>query len=344
MQAARHSRGVSIKPYCVVIGGANIDLLGAPQGALKQHTSNPGKVSSSAGGVGRNIAENLVHLGQSCWLMAPIGDDANGKFLEQHCQQLGIQTEGMVKIAGESTSTYLSIIDETGEMLVAIADMTLIDTFGTVQLQPFLPQLEAASIVVLDANLAPECLSFIIKNLPQQHFFVDTVSVAKATRITPFLAHVHTLKPNLLEAQAIAGTDFGANPSNAQLLQLAHWFTGQGVKHLYLSLGAKGLLYGDSEQCFIIGPIVAINEAINEAISVPIDVNPIINTNGAGDAMMAAIVDAWLQGCDASSSAARALACAQIAMASKATISPHLTPQLLARMLKENPCIITPLN
>jgi pseudouridine kinase len=332
MQAARHSRGVSIKPYCVVIGGANMDLLGAPQGALKQHTSNPGKVSSSAGGVGRNIADNLVRLGQSCWLMAPIGDDANGKFLEQHCLQLGIQTEGMVKIAGESTSTYLSIIDETGEMLVAIADMMLIDTFGAAQLQPFLQQLEAASIVVLDANLAPECLSFIIQNLPQQHFFVDTVSVAKATRITPFLAHVHTLKPNFLEAQAIAGKDFGANPSNAQLLQLAQWFTGQGVKHLYLSLGAKGLLYSDSEQCFVIGP------------SIPIDVNDIVNSNGAGDAMMAAIVDAWLQGCDASISAARALACAQIAMASETTINPQLTPHLLHRMLKEYSCHITPLN
>jgi pseudouridine kinase len=332
MQAARHSRGVSIKPYCVVIGGANMDLLGAPQGALKQHTSNPGKVSSSAGGVGRNIADNLVRLGQSCWLMAPIGDDANGKFLEQHCQQLGIQTEGMVKIAGKSTSTYLSIIDETGEMLVAIADMTLIDTFGVAQLEPFLLQLEAASIVVLDANLAPECLSFIIQNLPQQHFFVDTVSVAKATRISPFLAHVHTLKPNFLEAQAIAGTDFGANPSNAQLLQLAQWFTGQGVKHLYLSLGAKGLLYSDAEQCFVIGP------------SIPIDVNDIANSNGAGDAMMAAIVDAWLQGCDASSSAVRALACAQIAMASETTINPQLTPHLLHRMLKEYSCHITPLN
>tara|TARA_B100000780_G_scaffold174488_1_gene122191 strand:+ start:446 stop:622 length:177 start_codon:yes stop_codon:yes gene_type:complete len=55
-----------------------MDLLGRPQTALKTHTSNPGKVSSSTGGVGRNIAENLVHLSQPCWLMAPVGDDAYG--------------------------------------------------------------------------------------------------------------------------------------------------------------------------------------------------------------------------------------------------------------------------
>ena len=60
--------------------------------------------------------------------------------------------------------------------------------------------------------------------------------------------------------------------------------------------------------------------------------------------MMAAIVDAWLQGCDASSSSARALVCAQIAMASETTINPQLTPHLLHRMLKEYSCHITPLN
>ena len=309
-----------------------MDLLGTPQARLKQGTSNPGKVSSSPGGVGRNIAENLVHLGQPCCLMAPIGDDANGMFLKQHGQQLGLQTECMVTLVGESTSTYLSIVDEMGEMQVAIADMALIDQFGAPQLEPFLPQLQGASLVVLDTNLAPDCLAYLVQQLPLQHFFVDTVSVAKATRITPFLSHIHSLKPNLMEAQAIAGTDFGHHPSKAQLLQLAQWFLAQGVQHLYLSLGSKGLLYSDAKQSFI------------ATASAPAESIGIINSNGAGDAMMAAISDAWLLDCGASQRVARALACAQIAMASKATISPHLTPQLLARMLKENPCIITPLN
>ena len=308
-----------------------MDLLGTPQDALKQHTSNPGKVSSSPGGVGRNIAETLRHLGQPCWLMAPVGDDANGMLLKRHCQQLGMQTDCMVALPGKSTSTYLSIVDAAGEMQIAIADMALIDEFGAAQLQEFLPQLQNASMVVLDANLAPHCLAFLVQELPLQHFFVDTVSVAKAIRIAPFLSHIHSLKPNLMEAQAIAGTDFGSHPSNSQLLQLSKWFMAQGVKHLYLSLGPMGLLYSDANQCFIIAP------------SAPIKSIDIVNSNGAGDAMMAAIVDAWLQGCDALQSAASALACAQVAMASETTISPHLTPDLLLRMLKEHPCSITPL-
>lgn len=314
-----------------MVGGANIDLLGAPQDTLKAYTSNQGRVSSSPGGVGRNIAENLVRLGQACMLMAPVGADANGMYLKHHCQQLGIQTQCMVTLAGESTSTYLSIVDAMGEMQVAIADMALIDQFGPQQLKPFLAPLKSASLVVLDANLAPNCLAFLVENLPDQLFFVDPVSVSKATRISPFLSHIHSLKPNLLEAQAIAGTDFGPQPSITQLRALATWFMEQGVKHLYLSLGAQGLLYSDAKQGFIMAP------------SRSVKATGIVNSNGAGDAMMAAIVNAWLQASDAEERAANALACAHIAMASKATINPHLTPQLLLQTLRENPCSITSL-
>ena len=103
-------------------------------------------------------------------LMAPVGDDANGMFLKRHCQQLGIETQCMVTIKGATTSSYVSIVDEAEEMQVAIADMSLIDDFGEAELDKFLPQLQAARLVVLDANLAPVCLAFLMKKLPQQNF------------------------------------------------------------------------------------------------------------------------------------------------------------------------------
>ena len=90
-----------------------------------------------------------------------------------------------------------------------------------------------------------------------------------------------------MEAQAMAGTDFGRQPSHTPLLHLAQWFIACGVKYLYLSLGSKGLLFSDANKSFIMAPREPV-EAIN-----------LVNSNGAGDAMMAAIVDAWLQGCDA---------------------------------------------
>jgi len=300
--------------------------------SLLGHTSNPGRVTSSPGGVARNIAENLVRLGQPCWLMAPLGDDANGAWLKQECAQLGIETAGLVTMAGQSTSTYLSIVDETGEMQLAIADMALIDQFGAPHLQAYLPQLKAASVVVLDANLSSDCWSFLTQNLPLQDLFVDPVSVLKAQRIKPFLGCVHSLKPNLAEAQAMAGMDLGPAPSDAQLTQLAQWFRGQGVQHVYLSLGARGVMYTGPEEQFIM---------VAEGNQSSINKAKIINSNGAGDAMMAALCAAWMQALSAPDRVAYGLACAHIAMSSEATINAQLSPQLLQRMLKEYPCKIT---
>jgi pseudouridine kinase len=308
-----------------------MDLLGSPSNTLLGFTSNPGYVTSSPGGVGRNIADNLSRLQQPCWLMAPLGDDANGRFMQQHCQQLGIETQALSMQKGQSTSTYVSIVDEHGEMQVAIADMALIDHFGEVQLKPHLDHLNSAALVVIDTNLSAECLRYLCAALPNKKLFVDTVSVAKAVRIKPHLQQIHSLKPNLAEAQAIADTDYGSTPTDAQLSTLAHWFTQQGVRHLYLSLGARGVLYSGPKQQFLM--------AIAEPQKAPI----IINSNGAGDAMMAALCAGWIQGLDAPDRVAYGLACAQIAMSSQTTINPQLSPQLVQRMLKEYPCQMTPL-
>lgn len=54
---------LSERRYSVVIGGANMDILGTPGQALTPGSSTPGTVSYSPGGVGRNIAENLARLG-----------------------------------------------------------------------------------------------------------------------------------------------------------------------------------------------------------------------------------------------------------------------------------------
>ena len=60
-------------PYVVVIGGANMDICGTSHDNLLLGDSNPGKVRTSAGGVGRNIAENLARLGSDTRLMTAVG-------------------------------------------------------------------------------------------------------------------------------------------------------------------------------------------------------------------------------------------------------------------------------
>src|SRR3954453_1197911 len=50
---------LSDEPSVVVVGGANMDVKARSARSAVPATSNPGAASMAAGGVGRNIAENL---------------------------------------------------------------------------------------------------------------------------------------------------------------------------------------------------------------------------------------------------------------------------------------------
>lgn len=61
------------EPAVVVLGGAVVDVIGHPSGKLIPHTSNPGSLKLSIGGVGRNIAEGLARLGTHTKLLSIVG-------------------------------------------------------------------------------------------------------------------------------------------------------------------------------------------------------------------------------------------------------------------------------
>ena len=64
------------RPYIAVIGGANVDIMARHDGLVLNDTdSNPGQMMLSAGGVARNVAENLARLGSDVQLITSLGDD-----------------------------------------------------------------------------------------------------------------------------------------------------------------------------------------------------------------------------------------------------------------------------
>ncbi|GAF68570.1 unnamed protein product, partial [marine sediment metagenome] len=112
----------------VVIGGANIDLRGRPAGeVLERHTSNPGKINVGSGGVGRNIAHNLALLNVPVTLLSAVGDDGEGIRILEETGKAGVMMEQMIISGEHPTGIYLAILDERGEMEVAVSDMQILE-------------------------------------------------------------------------------------------------------------------------------------------------------------------------------------------------------------------------
>ena len=300
--------------YAVVVGGVNVDIGGRSFAPLVAADSNPGTVSVSLGGVGRNIAHNMSLLGLDVRLLTAYGDDLNGERVAASCSELGIDLSHALHISGANTSTYLYLTDPAGEMALAVSDMAICEKITPAYLAANLSLLQNAQVVVADANIPAESLAYLAENcgIP---LFVDPVSTTKAEKLRPILSKIHTLKPNRLEAELLSGVKIEAN---ADVEKAADKLTELGVHRIFLSLGADGVYAAMGK----------------ERLWLPTIPGQMVNTTGCGDAFMAALVWAYLEGSDLETTARAGLAAGSIAMESPETINPNLSAQALKNRMQ----------
>lgn len=301
--------------YVAVVGGANIDLSGRSTTALRMGDSNPGSLSVSPGGVGRNIAENLARLGAVVQFFSVVGQDAWGDELLAACRSAGVGVDHVLRPADVSTSVYLSVLDADGEMKLALNDMAALTHLNVAALDKRAGFLDRAHMWVIDANLSEEALQWLFQRRAQQRVIVDTVSAAKVGRLTPYLASIHTLKPNALEAEVLTGIVVQDKTSAQHAAAALHR---AGVKRVFLTLGGQGALYSDDGNSFWLDAL-------------PVRV---VSVTGAGDAALAALTHATLHGWDARRSAQFAMASAALATTSAQTIHPNLSEAAVLQLLE----------
>ncbi|MFC3533712.1 PfkB family carbohydrate kinase [Vogesella facilis] len=304
--------------YVLLIGGANMDICGSTAQVLQRGDSTPGHIRCSPGGVARNIAENLARLGNDARLLTVVGDDLYGRTLLEATHKAGVDVRDAWLLPDEATSTYLSLHGPDGDMAVAVNDMDILQRLGPERLADKLERLRHAAALVIDCNLPEDSLQWIFAHRGTQPVFADTVSAHKCQRLRPWLAHIHTLKPNRLEAEALSGLPL-ANSDDAW--RVADWFHAQGVQQLVLSQGEGGVCWSRSDGTR--GQLAAAQVAV-------------VNATGAGDALMAGIVHGQLQGWTLADSLPFAQACAALTLGSSATNHPSLSTTAVETWLAQH--------
>ena len=300
--------------YAVVVGGVNVDIGGRSFVPLVAADSNPGKVSVSLGGVGRNIAHNMTLLGLEVRLLTAYGNDLNGQRVAASCAELGMDMTHALQIPGANTSTYLYLTDPDGEMALAVSDMEICKEITPAYLASKLPVLQNARVVVADANIPAESLQYLAENCTAP-LFVDPVSTTKAVKLQPILHRIHTLKPNRLEAELLSGVQIR---TKEDMVRAADVLLNMGVQRLFISLGADGVLAADK----------------NEKLWLSNIPGTMVNTTGCGDAFTAALVWAFREDLDLKTSAIAGLAAGSIAMESPETINPAMSADALQSRMK----------
>ena len=292
----------------VVIGGVNMDIWGRPAGQIVPRDSNPGSVTMTPGGVGRNIAHDLCLQGLQVSLVAALGDDMIGRALLESCQALGMDMSLAPIIPGQHSSTYLFVTDGTGDMQLAINDMDICRALTPERLEPLLPQLNGYAAMVLDANLPMESIALLCRRATVP-IYADTVSAAKCRRLRPYIGSLRAIKTNAMEAAALTGEN---DPERA-----ARAIAAMGAGRVFVSMGTEGMLAVEGDQL----------------LYQPVYETQVVNTTGAGDAAAAAIVWADLLGLDLGATAQCAQLAGSITCRSSAANNPDLA--LLGQLLDD---------
>ena len=302
--------------YAVVVGGVNVDIGGRSFQPLVEADSNPGAVTVSLGGVGRNIAHNLALLGTDVQLLSACGEDAYGQQVAASCSQIGIDASHMLRLPDYRTSTYLFIAGPDGDMSMALSDMAICERIDPAYLAANMAVLNNAQVVVTDTNIPQESLIYLAENC-QVPLFCDPVSTTKAEKLRPILHKIHTLKPNRLEAELLSGVKI---QSKEDVDKAAQKLLDMGVRRLFISMGADGVYAATAK----------------ERLWLPNLPGKMVNTTGCGDSFMAAIVWAYLEGTDLHTTALAGLAAASIAMESQETINPAMSAAAVKARMNNN--------
>uniref|UniRef100_A0A2N9FR01 Carbohydrate kinase PfkB domain-containing protein n=1 Tax=Fagus sylvatica TaxID=28930 RepID=A0A2N9FR01_FAGSY len=226
----------------VIIGGMVLDIHAIPSIPANPRTTTPGKVRYVLGGVARNVAECMSKLGTKPFMISAVGLDMAGIRKQQDI----------------GTPVVCNILDVSGELAAAVANVEAIEKFLTPEwIQQFKYNICSAPILMVDANLNPPSLEASCHLAAESSIPVwfEPVSVAKSRRVASVAKYVTVASPNEDELIAMANALSGANvfppiergndyltESLFQKLKPAIWLLlEKGIRIVVVTLGSDGV-------------------------------------------------------------------------------------------------------
>ena len=294
----------------VCIGGANIDRKLRTLGALQMGTSNPSVQFEAFGGVARNVAENLARLGLPTQLISAVGDDTAGRALMAQAASVGLSTQNTWVAPDAATGSYTAVLDDRGQMVLALAAMPLTDGLTPQFLSRSSAERARARLTVLDLNLPASSVAALLEDARERGGTLVAVAVSepKMSRLPQDLRGLQCLILNRGELQALlpeAGSDTAAFAS----------LHDRGVRQIVLTQGAAGIV------CSEVGRAVR---------RLPAPAVEVVDVTGAGDALAAGICAGLYESPhDIDTACQIGLRLAALTLQTTATVHPDLSPAWL---------------
>lgn len=260
----------------LVLGSVNRDLIvHAPRLPLPGETLRGQRFGSCLGGKGANQAVAAARLGAQVSLAARVGLLENGAAMVEQLQREGVDTRAIAQPADEVPGVALIVVgaEDAENQIVTVAGSN-----GTLPLA----QVEALELDGLCWLVAQQELP--LQSVARAFERAHAAGVKTLLNAAPYrpgcealLPHVDLLVVNALEAQALV-TTLGGGAAEPEALARA--LRAQGPAAVLVSLGADGLCWVD-------------DDGVRRVPARPVKA---VDTVGAGDTLVGALVTALAEG------------------------------------------------
>ena len=104
----------------VTVGTVYVDIKGYPEGQFFPTGRNAGEIKYFHGGVARNIAEDVVKLGEDSILVSLVDKSGAASDVIKHLKEVGVKTD-YIKATEHGMGTWMAVFDSDRELCASIS-------------------------------------------------------------------------------------------------------------------------------------------------------------------------------------------------------------------------------
>lgn len=236
------------------------------------------RVEDRLGGAA-NVVRNLVNLGASVSLVGTIGDDQDGRIVQQQLQHSHINQDGVLVIPNRRTALKTRVIAHSQQVVrIDHEDRTALEAEYNESLRAHVNSVLKNSSAVIVADYGKGVFSSELSKLLSQAKQSGELSLTKR----PYLIDPHPrnyalynsvniIKPNRKEAEKASGIDIVDTKSatKAAKILIKRW----GADMILITLGEGGMLM--------------LSSGISDALILETRAREVFDVSGAGDTVAA---------------------------------------------------------
>lgn len=266
-----------------VIGVVFVDVKGFPHGKYIPTGRNIGDVKIVHGGVSRNVAQNLVNVGNDVTFITMFEPDALGSGVRARLAANGVDlTYAMEAPAG--MGMWLAVMDENGDLAGSISrqpDSSRLDALFQERGDEIMQDCDAVVLEIdMRASIADRVFALAEKHGRDIYVIVGNMGVILKRQA--LLPKARLLVMNEIEAGLLFGCILDpADPEHVLAVTRVE-AAKRDLQQIVVTLGVHGSIYYDAQS--------------GDHGYVPAEQTHLVDSTGAGDAFFSGTVDGLLHG------------------------------------------------